>query len=122
MKRILLTVESSFEADHRLPRHRKCGKTHGHSYKLRFWFEIELPETPYFSSLTVDFGDLKTMVNDIAKRFDHRSLNDFLPYPSCENILLYISRMLTPYAKYYKPAKVVKIEIWEGKEHAVLEL
>jgi 6-pyruvoyltetrahydropterin/6-carboxytetrahydropterin synthase len=36
--------------------------------------------------MVVDFADLKSQVRAVFARYDHRHWNDFLDYPSVENI------------------------------------
>ena len=66
---------------HFLPGHPKCGTPHGHTYKVEFVVEGTLR-----SGMIMDFADLKQALHQVLARYDHKSWNDFLEYPSVENI------------------------------------
>jgi len=66
---------------HLLPGHPKCGSLHGHTYKVEVIIEGEKK-----NGMILDFADMKNVVRTVLAEFDHRSLNDFLEYPSVENI------------------------------------
>lgn len=66
---------------HHLPGHKKCGMPHGHTYKVEL-----IVEGKKENGMIIDFGDLKEVMRDVLAEFDHRSLNDFLDYPTVENI------------------------------------
>lgn len=54
----------SFEAAHRLPGHPKCGKLHGHSYKVEVTLEATRLDGRGF---IVDFGEISKLI----KQYDH---------------------------------------------------
>jgi len=66
---------------HFLPGHKKCGRPHGHTYKVEVIIEGENK-----NGMIMDFGDMKDAIRAVLSEYDHRSLNDFLEYPSVENI------------------------------------
>ena len=75
MTKIRITKKFDFEAGHALFGYDgKCKNIHGHSYKL---FVTVIGEPINDSShikngMVIDFGDLKTIVNqEIIKPFDH---------------------------------------------------
>ena len=89
---------------HFLPGHPKCGTPHGHTYKVECVVEGNLQ-----NGMVMDFADLKLVVHQTLARYDHKSWNDFLEYPSVENIceLLHTklqARMNFPYT----------LRVWEG--------
>lgn len=71
---------------HFLPGHPKCGTPHGHTYKVECVVDGDLKD-----GMVMDFSDLKQAIHEVLARYDHKSWNDYLPYPSVENIcnLLY---------------------------------
>ena len=82
-----ITKEFSFDASHQLdglPEGHKCSRLHGHSYRV----EVELQsDTLNEAGFVVDYGDLKPFKEYIDSTFDHRHLNDVLPFQtSAENI------------------------------------
>jgi 6-pyruvoyltetrahydropterin/6-carboxytetrahydropterin synthase len=89
---------------HMLPGHPKCGQLHGHTYKVEVVLEGEIKD-----GMLIDFSDMKRAVNDILNRYDHKSLNDFLEYPTVENICLMLHgefQKVLPFA--------FTIRVWEG--------
>ena len=66
---------------HFLPGHPKCGQLHGHTYKVEVVIEGENK-----TGMILDFGDMKKVIREVLAEYDHKSLNDFLAYPSVENI------------------------------------
>jgi len=72
-----------FEAAHWLPGHNKCGKMHGHTYKLTVEVEGEMSSR---SGMVMDLHTLSDMVSNVIKNFDHSSLNEYFTSPTCEKI------------------------------------
>ena len=66
---------------HFLPGHPKCGSLHGHTYKVEVIIEGENQ-----TGMIIDFSDMKQIIRTVLAQYDHKSLNDFLEYPSVENI------------------------------------
>ena len=116
MNIIRVTKEFSFEMAHALLGHDgPCKNIHGHSYRLSVTLKGKLindPSSPK-TGMVVDFSDIKKLVNDeIIQPFDHALilnkstvesiykglheqkliLVDF--QPTCENLLIYISKKL----------------------------
>lgn len=65
-----ITKEFSFEAAHRLLGHPKCGKLHGHSYRVI----VELSTSELKEGMVRDYGDLKDIKDFIDQVLDHRYL------------------------------------------------
>ena len=82
-----------FEAAHYLPHHKgKCQRLHGHSWVLHVFVEGPIND---LTGMVVDYGDIKEAVQPyIDARFDHYFLNDLMPNPTSENVLLYIAMLI----------------------------
>jgi 6-pyruvoyltetrahydropterin/6-carboxytetrahydropterin synthase len=83
-----ITKEFTFEASHVLldmPEGHKCGRMHGHSYKVVV--ELMSEELDEYG-FVVDYGELDALKKMIDARFDHRHLNDVLEMrqPTAEKI------------------------------------
>jgi len=76
-----LGITDYIDCAHQLPGHGKCGQLHGHTYRV----EVEV-EGPSDGGMVVDFAELKAQVRTVLGRYDHRHWNDFLDYPTVENI------------------------------------
>lgn len=87
-------IEDSFDAAHWLPNvpdGHKCGRMHGHTYRIRM--ESEGPvgaETGW----VIDYADLKYAWSIIKAQLDHDTLNDILTNPTCELIAEWIGERL----------------------------
>ncbi|MGK2233244.1 6-carboxytetrahydropterin synthase QueD [Colwellia polaris] len=87
-----------FEAAHKLPNvpaGHKCGRLHGHSYKVRIHLEgIVNKDTGWF----IDFSDVKSIFKPIYDQLDHNYLNDIkgLENPTAEVISKWIWEELKP--------------------------
>jgi len=100
-----LGVIEYIDCAHYLPGHQKCGTLHGHTYRIELIVEGENK-----TGMIIDFGDLKGLLREILGTYDHRSFNDFLSYPSVENICEMIYRKLGE--RIQLPFTV---RVWEGK-------
>ena len=99
-----LGIIDHVDCAHFLPRHPKCGLLHGHTYKVELVIEGENK-----SGMVIDFADLKQAVHDVLRRYDHRSWNDFIEYPSVENICELLKEQLKPGIPF-----PFTLRVWEG--------
>jgi 6-pyruvoyltetrahydropterin/6-carboxytetrahydropterin synthase len=76
-----LGVTDSIDCAHMLPGHPKCGQLHGHTYKVELSVEGEAKD-----GMLLDFAELKAELRGLLARYDHRHWNDFMDYPTVENI------------------------------------
>ena len=87
-----LTKEIRFEAAHRLPRvpeGHKCGRMHGHSYRVVL--ALAGPVEPDAGWL-MDFGDIEAAFAPLRERLDHRVLNEIpgLENPTVEHLAAWL--------------------------------
>ena len=86
------------ESAHRLPHvpaGHKCGRLHGHSFRIRIAVRGEpAAETGWI----IDFGDIKAAFAPIYAQLDHNYLNDIpgLENPTSENLAIWIWQQLQP--------------------------
>lgn len=90
--------EFIFEAAHYLPNvpeGHKCGRLHGHSFRVRLYITGPIDE---HVGWIMDFADVKTAFKPIYNRLDHHYLNDIegLENPTSENIARWIWNELKP--------------------------
>ena len=76
-----LGVTHYVDCAHLLPGHPKCGQLHGHTYRVEVVVEGEMKD-----GMVLDFADLKAGIRGVLSRYDHRDWNDFMDYPTVENI------------------------------------
>lgn len=84
--------EFTFEAAHRLPKvpaDHKCGRLHGHSYRVEVHVTGSVGED---TGWVQDFGDLKTAFAPLDALLDHNYLNDIegLENPTSEVLAKWI--------------------------------
>ena len=90
--------EFTFEAAHMLPHvpeGHKCGRLHGHSFRVRIYVEGPLGQE---SGWVMDFADIKAVFKPLYERLDHHYLNDIegLENPTSEVIAVWIWDQLKP--------------------------
>lgn len=101
-------------AAHYLPRHPKCGTTHGHNYTI----ELAV-EGPIVNGMVVDFGELKRIFEEAVKsRYDHAFLNDFPEFemPTVENMVVEVAHLLYEPMKALFPAHLRCVRIYETND------
>ncbi len=84
-----LGITDHVDCAHHLTGHPKCGRNHGHTYRIEVVIEGQAS-----GGMLVDFGDLKARTREVLAEYDHRDWNDFLDYPTVENICELLSRRL----------------------------
>ena len=99
-----LGIIEHIDCAHFLPGHSKCGQIHGHTYEVEIVIEGESS-----GGMVVDFADLKSQARAVLRQYDHRNWNDFLEFPSVENICDLLARQLR--GRLVFP---FTIRVWEG--------
>lgn len=90
--------EFTFESAHRLPHvpeGHKCGRLHGHSFKVAIHLSGDLdPHTGWIR----DFSEIKAIFKPLYERLDHNYLNDIpgLENPTSEVLAKWIWAELKP--------------------------
>jgi 6-pyruvoyltetrahydropterin/6-carboxytetrahydropterin synthase len=104
----------TFEAAHFIPGHPKCGKTHGHSYKLEV-----IVRAPVKDGMVIDFHTFGDIVRDhVIEHLDHAFLNKLvylnprMAYPTAENIAFVIWIILEPTFDVLG-MRLVAVRVWE---------
>jgi len=90
--------EFTFESAHRLPHvpaGHKCGRLHGHSFRLAIY--LEGPVDAHTGWIR-DFSEIKTIFKPIYEQLDHNYLNDIagLENPTSEVLCHWIWQQLKP--------------------------
>ncbi len=84
-----LGITEYVDCAHHLAGHPKCGRNHGHTYRIELVIEGQAS-----GGMLVDFSDLKGRAREVLAEYDHRDWNDFLEYPTVENICELLHRRL----------------------------
>jgi 6-pyruvoyltetrahydropterin/6-carboxytetrahydropterin synthase len=98
-------VIDHIDCAHFLPGHPKCGSLHGHTYKVELVVDGAVRD-----GMVMDFADLKQAIRNVLAQYDHKSWNDFLDYPSVENICQLLHTRLAQ----QMPFSFV-LRVWEGE-------
>ena len=90
--------EFTFEAAHRLPNvpeGHKCGRLHGHSFRVRVCVQGQLDHKLCW---VIDFADIKNAWKPLDQRLDHYYLNEIegLENPTSEILARWIWKRLKP--------------------------
>ena len=113
---LYITKEFKFEAAHQLPYHKgKCARLHGHSYRVQITVAGDVkpvlhlgPVEASDAGMVMDFYELSAAMKPIIEEMlDHHSLNDILPNPTAENLVLYLVNLLEP--KFF----LAKVRVYE---------
>lgn len=99
-----LGITEYIDCAHHLPGHSKCGQLHGHTYQV----DVSI-EGDHGGGMLLDFADLKGAVREVLSAYDHRDWNDFLKYPTVENICELIHGQLKGKLPY-----PFRVRVWEG--------
>jgi 6-pyruvoyltetrahydropterin/6-carboxytetrahydropterin synthase len=84
--------EFTFEAAHRLEYHEgKCKNLHGHSYKVSIFYSGPIQDVSADnpeSGMVIDFSHISDVWSKFKEQYDHKYLNDYISYPTAENICM----------------------------------
>jgi len=100
-----LGVTETIDCAHMLPGHPKCGRLHGHTYTVEVVVQGEMS-----GGMVLDFADLRVQIRSVLGRYDHRHWNDFLDYPTVENICQKVASELTEKIEF-----PFTIRVYEGQ-------
>lgn len=107
-----IKVEAHFSAAHKLRGYRgKCEELHGHNWKVEARVSSDRLDK---AGMVMDFKDLKSGLNKILEKLDHKYLNN-IPYfkktnPTSENIASYIYERLKP-----QVGILSSVTVWESE-------
>ena len=101
---MIRTYETVFHAAHYIKNHPKCGTTHGHTYSLKVYVDIEG---------WIDFHDVKARVDKVLEKYDHKDLG----FATCEDIAENILKALR---NVFPRAKWLQVELKETPEFGVI--
>jgi len=92
-------TEVTISCAHYIPNHPKCGKSHGHNFRIMVEVQGEVHES---TGMIADFGYIKKIIT----KYDHNNLNNYLDLPTCENLAMEICKRIKEYCRNQGPVKV----------------
>ena len=115
-----LSIESHFDAAHRLPDHPgKCKNLHGHRWRVVLRVTVE--QASGKTGMVMDFGAAKALLETAMDKYDHKCLNDIPPFtteaPTAERLAVELERQLAAgLAVFLCPEKPywVRVEVHES--------
>lgn len=113
-----LAVEQIISAGHQLREYSgKCERCHGHNWKIRLEVSAAVLDSV---GLAVDFGVLKTVLNEIVGPYDHVMLNELAEFqeqnPTSENLARLIYQKCSARLAAINPGLTVKsVTVWESE-------
>ena len=113
-----LNVTCNFSAAHRLVEYPgACARIHGHNWRVKVTVAAdEIDE----NGMVMDLVELKNLINDCIRQFDHQVLNDVPPFdelnPTSENIAQYLYH----YVAERIDLTVYSVEVAEVDDYSVV--
>jgi 6-pyruvoyltetrahydropterin/6-carboxytetrahydropterin synthase len=100
-----IRIEETFDAATSLPGHDRCADLHGHTYKV----EVVVSGEPK-DGVVADFRQVRGDLRALLKDYDHKTLNAYFDFPSCENICAKLASGLKSKIHGFE-----MVRIWEGE-------
>lgn len=121
---MIIAREFRFEAAHFLPGHPKCGRMHGHSYRLVVAVEGPVGE----NGMVMDFSELEDLVREaVLDKVDHKPLNDgprTMQPPTVENLIRVFAGWLDPLWKargtFHLLPRLHHLELYETADSSAI--
>lgn len=105
-------VRTDFSSAHSLRGYKgKCEALHGHNWQVELAVKSQGLDG---IGMVIDFGELKTLLNEVLGELDHKNLNDLESFkeanPTSENIARFIYRKI----KEKKTSlNIAEVTVWE---------
>ncbi|PKM79819.1 MAG: 6-carboxytetrahydropterin synthase QueD [Firmicutes bacterium HGW-Firmicutes-14] len=117
-----ISAYGHFDAAHFLRGYRgKCANIHGHRWKVEIILQgSELNEL----GIMIDFMDVKRLLKEVTGRFDHKLINEVLPFdrvnPTAENMAKEIFGLMEEALKDFLGTGVTisRVTVWESEAAA----
>jgi len=109
-------VEQTFAAAHALRNYKgSCENVHGHNFRVQVTIVGDRLDE---AGMLVDFLDVKSLMQQVISRLDHRHLNEVAPFdvvnPSAENIAEHFyMEMSGGLAATPVPVQIREVKVWE---------
>jgi 6-pyruvoyltetrahydropterin/6-carboxytetrahydropterin synthase len=112
-----ITVESTFSSAHQLRGYKgSCENLHGHNWRVMVSVGSEGLDS---LGMVVDFRVLKSEVETVIERLDHKFINEVPPFdsvnPTAENISKYLYAEISGSLESGS-AKVLRVQVWESEK------
>jgi len=88
----------------------KCCNVHGHTWKVDITVDGDVDEQ---TGMLCNFNDLKNMIDE----FDHRYINDIVPLPTAENLVMHFMKELKGMALF----RWIRVKVWESDSACAMD-
>ena len=107
----ILKACTVFSAAHTIHGHKRCGRIHGHNYRVCIWVSEREP-------LEIDLDYLEEWLREnVYKKFDHQYLNQLLGGREATGITAeYIAEYIASMLEKDLPGRVLRVEVCETNE------
>ena len=115
-------VSAEFEAAHRVAGYPgKCDRLHGHSWTVE---AVVAGDKLDELGMLVDFKTVKKALNNVLDRYDHRFLNELVPFntgvnPTAENLARIIFTELEDNEVFTAEVQLAAITVFESPKSSV---
>lgn len=115
----IIAYRTHFSASHRVQDYPgKCKNLHGHNWKIKV--EVKTDQQDEIG-ISVDFKELKKIVQPVIEKFDHQYLND-LPFleganPTAEKIAEYLYHEIEK--KLPENVQIHQVVVWETDKYSI---
>ena len=116
----LVFKDYSFPAAHQIRGHtRGCERLHGHNYRVRVHVSAETLDP---LGMVIDFADLKSIVDEVLRPFDHRLINDVPPFTERNTTAELIAQFVALEVGRRLPEgrAVRRVEVWETESSCAI--
>jgi 6-pyruvoyltetrahydropterin/6-carboxytetrahydropterin synthase len=118
-------VKKSFSAAHSLVGHPgRCSRLHGHTWEVEARFTGDGTER---SGMLLDFDTAGSALEEVVSTFDHRCLNELVPFdsdpPTAENVARVVFERLKEIADSTGDLGMAALEsvtVWESRDSAAV--
>ncbi len=112
-----LTVEMQFPAAHCIPEHPgRCARLHGHSYRALITVAGKALNA---QGMLMDFGDLKTVCQQVIDPLDHQYLNELPVFtdtvPTAEAIARYLYQQIRIALSERVGVQLARVTVYESE-------
>ncbi|MBA8823794.1 6-pyruvoyltetrahydropterin/6-carboxytetrahydropterin synthase [Saccharopolyspora lacisalsi] len=118
--RYTISKTFTFAAAHHLPGlpdGHKCGRNHGHTWRVRVAINAEELTGPGW---VTDFGDLAPLARFIEQHLDHQDLNAVLPVsPTSENLAAFVAAWCQQHLEPTVHGRLESVTVSEGDDLSV---
>ena len=103
--------EFHIDSSHHLPGMGKCSNVHGHTWTITIGVDgIFNPVT----GMLFDFRKLAEIVKPILEKYDHKDLNIYIEFPSAENLVNLLGKVIIQDLPYTSALESVYVKVQEG--------